>query len=427
MSGTDHKMDGDNAGSGNNSIVVSVECLVNILTYLSINDLIKVIEDDNRLISVARQAFVTQLAFNRKTINVTNKYDPLHEEVPNSWKILKYFGGVISHLDINYLDEYRQFDHIIDEAIVKYCHDTLRSIVFENPTQFTMFELDKPFEKVDRVSIIDGEICAPVFNFAKWFPNAIELNLLGSLLADLPSSFPKHCPNLKVFDICGVQLLNNDPKYLNQIAKVIALNPQLEELKITEQEHDSTLLNLITEENVEFPKTLEIMSSPGLKGEKFVWHFKTLEKLKIYEPGNKLQISVDETEELILAGIKVTNHWLKSIEKNKRAKVIHLHGAWANNEIAIKFVEKVKICMELRILMCPKLSVDQIVELATHFKELEQFYVRGIGEDKIQMGNALDLIKAATNDAWKLDFYDKKNLLFLDCFCHRNYYGFERV
>lgn len=428
MSESVNQFRGENGDSGNDSMVVSEECLKNILKYLPDDDLLKVIEDDNRLVSVARKIFKGKSSFGT---TVTNKYDPIHEEISSSVKLLSYFGCEIDRLVISYLSEYRQFDHILDEAIVAHCHKSLQHITFNNATQFSMFAINEPFEQVHTVEIMNGEICAPVLDFAKLFPNANRLDM-SMLHINEPAEddlFTKCCPNLERISIHQLHSVDFEVGYLGNIAKLITSTTQLKKLEITEQEHTVRLLALVSAEMPKCPELEIIVNEAPNASDVLSSHFeelKTLKLVEIYDESEQFRVSVDHVENLIFDNFDVTEHWLKSIEKNTKAKTIILDGEWANDDIAVQFVDKVKISADLELLMCGKLAVDQIVELATHFKKLKHFYVRGHEDDRPQMENALELLEAASEGEWQLKFHcpDDDLEFFGGSYCW--YYGFEK-
>lgn len=429
MSKTINQVDGDNADSGNDSLVVSDQCLVNILKYLSSDNLLKVVEDDNRLVAVARKVFKGKSAFGT---TVTNKYDPIHEEIASSVKILQYFGYEIDRLVIRYLNAYRQFDHIIDKVIVKHCHKSLGHIIFDNATQFSMLKIDKPFEKVKSVNILNGDICAPVLDFAKWFPNANRLHL-SNLKINEPQGddlFTKCCPNLEHISIHELHSVDCEVDYLENIAKLITSTTQLKNLEITKQECTVQLLALVSKEMPKCPELELIVDNAPYSPVVLSAHFEELKTLKwsnTYDEQEHIRVSVDQAENLIINDVDVTEHWLKSIEKNKKAKTIILDGSWTNDDITKKFVDKVKISTDLELLMCDTLSVNQIVELVTHFKNMKYFYVGGSTADRSQMENALKSIKAANEGKWRLSFYDDDHTIDVNNNSYRWYYEFERI
>lgn len=407
-----------------NILMMDHEGLAKILKYLSKDELLKVIEDDERLLPIARCVFKQKFDH---WIEVTNEYEPDRQEMSASIKLLKYFGVVIRKLEIVYKDEYRSFDHIIDEAVVEHCYKTLGEIKIVNANRFSMFKINKAFEKVTNLELFNGNICTAATDIPKYFPNLVRLDLIdlkseNVLYKKMLGSF---CPKLKSLELAHIGTTDGSD-FSWKIAEFIALNPQLENLEIHDREKNDLLFWQISEKAPSLPKLKLCLFDRCFSSKPIPLHFEQLKELKVINLYDKLEIVVDKVDVLIVRFGTITENWLKSIENNNVAISIFLDGPWKNNQVSGKFVEKVKICMELRQLLCDKLTVEQIVDLATHLKHLETFCIQGFDEDKVQMDRALELMNAASITKWKLGPFNDECSFVFESSTFVDYFVFEK-
>lgn len=142
------------------------ENLAKILKYLSKEELVKVVEEDDRLLPIARRVFTEKFS---NYIVVTNEY------------------------------------------------------------RFSMFKINKAFEKVTYLALYKGNICNAATDISVYFPNMVllQLNDLKSEIALYGKMFGSCCPKLKSLKSANI-ITTNGSDLGWKIAKIVALNPQLE-------------------------------------------------------------------------------------------------------------------------------------------------------------------------------------------------------
>lgn len=219
-------------------------CLIQIFQHLSMNDLVNIVDYDNRVSNAAQFVFNKKFADNCFTIS--NRLDRKNEKVPWSVTLLKHFGAIIKKLHVVYDERYRRIDMLIDNTIISHCRKSLVEIKFENADSFTMYDINEPFENVLVVSFVRSKFCDLISNFGKWFPMAHTLHLHHQPRQDYDERrmLESHLPALKHFKIWNTQDkkvdVNAPEGRINNynIAAFLKLNPQLESVLILFDDYD---------------------------------------------------------------------------------------------------------------------------------------------------------------------------------------------
>lgn len=79
-------------------------------------------------------------------------------------------------------------------------------------------------------------------------------------------------------------------------------------------------------------------------------------------------------------------------------------------------MKMVKVSTELQLLLCDKHSLSQIVDLATHMKQLKTVCVGGDEKDRAEMENALQLINIGGGSKWTLQPYCEHESFEFNCY-----------
>lgn len=122
---------------------INDKCLIAIFKYLSMIDLVNIVEYDKRFIEPAKDAF-SQKFINSK-VSVSNEYESKTEKTTFSLNLLNHFGDQITKLKVVY-GKKRKFNKLLESTINAKCHKTLLEINFENADGDTMQKITHPFE-----------------------------------------------------------------------------------------------------------------------------------------------------------------------------------------------------------------------------------------------------------------------------------------
>lgn len=211
------------------------DCLIDIFSYLSKEDLVNIVEyDKDNFGNAARIVFSKKFA--KKLIEVTDRFDPSTEKDPCDVKLLTHFGDLIENLEIDYCKEFRRYKRL-DKAILKNCSNSLVQLHITGGYQMTLSKITEPFVNVKKVSFWYGTPCDLVSDLNKWFPNANSLDMFYLERNDWTSykSFIKHYPSLEHFGVSNAECFDYiidgiiDSSGLKKFAR---LNPQLKSLKL---------------------------------------------------------------------------------------------------------------------------------------------------------------------------------------------------
>lgn len=409
------------------SYLIRTASFATILSYLSQENLVKVADENEFLLPIARRIFKEKYEDSAEVTNYHGSDDNL------SMNLLKFFGNEIRHLKIIYQTKFRQFDHIIDQAVFNHCQKSFQSIRFVNADRYSMFKIKKPFENVTKVCFERGNICMPGSDFGKWFPAARELELLNFKLKESQDddddslSLGKHCPNLERLIINNLQSNNNNLGFMKKIADFIALNPKLKSLTISNQTNLDYLLSMISGKASVMPDLqLNILENQvfGLNSSRF----EKLKKLKIMNYNgstiDRLKMTVNEAELMIFHGIKFTDQWFESIKGIKSVNTMVLYGDWETG-VKRKFVKKVTEFPELKILLCPGIFSEDILELTTQSKSLKVLYVPGLEDFRPDMEVVRHTIETRGHK-WKLIHHGDNQPVILDGQDYNNVFEFEK-
>lgn len=126
------------------------ELFSNIFKHLAIKDLVNIVECNAYFKPVVHSVF--KETFGKDAVTVTNEFQPYSETSASSVKLLSLFGNDIPKLVVNYLENYRELNNIINDAVISFCHKTLEEVVFNNAGQFTMFRICEKFVNVHTVT-----------------------------------------------------------------------------------------------------------------------------------------------------------------------------------------------------------------------------------------------------------------------------------
>lgn len=405
--------------SENSSRLMTFDSLAKILGYLSMDDLVEIVDGNELLRPVIRYVFKENFG---NPAQVTNYHGPNGN---SSIKLLKFFGNEIRHLKVAYDDKYRQFDYIIDQVIVDQCHKSLQNISFVSADRYSMFKINKPFAKVTKVSFDRGNVCIPALDIGKWFPEARHLELLNLKFHNMQKDrlLGSHCPMLVRLDIENLRSKSGNLGYLEKIGDFIALNPQLKSLCISKQTNLDYLLSMVSTKAPNMPNLQLTISEHPTVGS-ISSHFNKLAKLKIMNVDH-LKITVDEAELVIFHGINFTEQWFDLISNMKSVKTMVLYGDWKTG-VSRKFVKMVKEFPELNILLCSGIFSELILELATQSKSLKVLYVPGSEDVCPDMELVRDAIETQSAIKWKLIHHGDNQPVILDGQDYHNVFEFEK-
>lgn len=320
---------------------LNFDCLINIFHCLSTDDLLNAVEYDNDLLEAAKWIFKQKTR--GKWVSITNEHDPLRNGPSQHVKLLEHFGSEIEHLDLLYDQDHQRFDHIIERVVIEKCHKKAISLVLQQPTLYTLYTLDRPFESVKQVILIGGTVCTFMSKFGLWFPNATKLQLHHPKWPESRNKLDmlqNRCPALREVII---EDGNQTTEFTVWMTNFIVLHPRITEIKLKFQE---PILALLCERMPRMPNTHLEVHTKGSVLPKII-HFQRLNRLTL-RGASMLTLFSISTDRIDFLEIDPLRHHLNfgvltMIRSNITAKSLNLACKWAGDEfIIIEFIKIVK-------------------------------------------------------------------------------------
>lgn len=203
------------------------DCLIKIFRSLSLNDLVRIVDFDERFTTAAKYVFGRR--FGKKPFKMDKFWYNKTEMIrARTLSMLNYFGEVITHLHLTYEDLIEPNEDLGNVLIAK-CRKSLLKIVFSGTNPSIIPQLIEPFENVQAVSFEYGESCDLISQFNKWFPKADTLSLREIQLSadEKVRLFQQNYPAVKHFTYIEPHMPSVDIKDLAE------LNPQFKSLSIS--------------------------------------------------------------------------------------------------------------------------------------------------------------------------------------------------
>lgn len=183
---------------------IEIKCLERVFKYLNVVDLFNVAEANTYLRKAAQQVYKGKQI--RKVEMHRNEGTPLllkDEELhvnglKTQFRFLRYFGHLITSLNIEYVHIPANFRDYMDQYIIENCADTLVELSLGGTDEYIFEDLKKPFPNVENFSVYAWQM--PSLD-GKWFPKLHNLELdcdgLDESESEKIETFIKSCPNLK--------------------------------------------------------------------------------------------------------------------------------------------------------------------------------------------------------------------------------------
>lgn len=153
-------------------------------------------------------------------------------------RILKQFGGLISHLEFDFSDGNRflidaESVNIICESINRHCSYTLKHFDISNYHANFFDKMIKPFAKVEILSIVGqfNNLSSNTLNFVQLFPALRQLKL-GYIYVRDTSCINRKFPRLKQLHVEISQHTMSSKFDENDIFNLLKKNPQICNLKL---------------------------------------------------------------------------------------------------------------------------------------------------------------------------------------------------
>lgn len=239
-----------------------------------------------------------------------------------------------------------------------------------------MIDINEPFEKVTEVHFVGSKFGKLIKNFEKWFPQAEWLSLANVPRMEFRKRLilEKHMPALKRFDIRNMEeshFLEQHAEKVNNynISTFIKLNPQLEHLVLTFDQHrkNQIMFDGIQMDN-ELLKTIDFklpclkylyirLNSDSLTTKMPELYFNELPDLNILFIDSAIldecSISTGKINKLQLKGNYLRPNIFKFIECHANVKNLQLRGEWypydlqSHLQLQARFVEYVPKIIQL--------------------------------------------------------------------------------
>lgn len=228
---------------------INTHCMQHIFEYLSLHDQIKMAELDGKFVFGAAEAFSRRYRVHRIEVylSVYNNYSTMfysrnlriHGTVAMAG--LQHFGARMLTLSANFCG-FRSCKpeerYPIDLAILKNCSASLKTLQITACVETHFEMIEKPFKKIEKLTVNDSTLGTAFGQLNKWFPNVINLTL--SLVKFVqPSTIETRFEHLTTLNIMNDQ----DAQMSEQtICKLLRFNVQLKSLKLQSNFGTDTLL-----------------------------------------------------------------------------------------------------------------------------------------------------------------------------------------
>lgn len=363
-------------------------CLIKIFSYLSLNDLVRIVDFDERFSAPAKYVFGQR--FGKNPFKMDRFWYKKSKWVrARTLSMLNHFGDKITEIDVFY-EDLTDPNEELGNLIIEKCHKSLVKINFRGTNQSRITKLIEPFENVRAVSFEHGESCDLISEFNKWFPKAKSLSLLQMKLTNDDKNRLQHnFPALEHFSF-----IESDQHHID-VNRFCELNPQIKSLSISD----------ISLREVDWQNLFNV----------FATNLPNLQKFELI----------------------VRNHmllkWMPSIviENTDNGKIVNISNA-SNITNLINLVIK---WPDLKKLIFPYkdygFEAEKILNAVLKCESLEKLCIgyrhptiyNAFSEDWITVKSLLDNAVAANGNKWKT------NVVFVNCFLRRFDYWihFEKV
>lgn len=203
------------------------DCLIKIFRYLSLNDLVRIVDYDDRFSVPAR--FVFSRRFGRKRLGIDKFWYQKSDTIKaRTLRMLNHFGDLLTFISVSYSDLVEPNQALANAFITK-CRPSLLRIELSGIFEAEPHQLLGVFENVEAVSFIEGEWCVLMSQFNVTFPNAKSLHIRNIKMSDSQTTelLRQSYPSLEHFS-----LLERDGPYVD-IHDLAAMNPQIRTLSLS--------------------------------------------------------------------------------------------------------------------------------------------------------------------------------------------------
>lgn len=175
---------------------LNFDCQLQVLEVLDIASLVSLYETNKRLSSLVE--YVIQQKFAKKSVTIVTPfannefYD--QTEINDSItindfrlasKVLKYFGHLIVHLELDFPSTDNQIEEI-EELVNLHCSNTLTELIVRADNGDIFRSMTRPFQKVENIRLKKHikNLCNKLLNFSDLFPSLRRLNFVYVKVSD---------------------------------------------------------------------------------------------------------------------------------------------------------------------------------------------------------------------------------------------------
>ncbi|XP_031636954.1 uncharacterized protein LOC116349590 [Contarinia nasturtii] len=259
------------------------DCLVHIMKFLNLKQLLDVVDANKELKTAAESVFKKRYRekefFFRGGIK-HRTYFPKNCKIQHidhprtSYQLLRSFGHLIPKMEI--------LNPFVLTYVNEYCCDSVKSISFIDMFQIDYDTFEKPFINAEKVEFWDCHlqvysIWEKLFSsrFNKFFPKISTLTLYKNLTLDLVEVHFAHLDQLNILATIDV------------MTKIIRLNPQMRRLVVNAEDQKPFRIKKCLSDASKYLKLLEHLEIERLSigpydfGKDDVFYFACLKELKI--------------------------------------------------------------------------------------------------------------------------------------------------
>lgn len=206
---------------------INEDCLRHIFEHLDLQDLVNVAESHVQFVPAATGAFLRYHRMQKRVfINLSNisceNDDCLEIRDDNIAAFFHHFGAIVSNLMINFLGSKKVE---VGNLLQKYCSDSIVNLDLAFCSRDDFQSIDKPFTKVEKLTIIESTLSENLSQLNTWFPSLTKLELIYANFAQ-PKQIEVNFAHLEHLEIYNLEMDLPEPT----LREVFRLNPQLKTL-----------------------------------------------------------------------------------------------------------------------------------------------------------------------------------------------------
>lgn len=386
-----------------------------ILENLNLSDLLSMAQTNRQMYSLAANVF--QRKYSKKMVLAYDPHADEHNDINDTYfqnfemisKILKYFGTLISHLEIGYKWKAEYTMNIgtkinsIHNLINLHCSETLVHFQIDNFYEVSLDNMTKPFKNVEKFTIRGRltEMSSSSLTFDKLFPALREM-YLPFLRVENKNTLEINLPLLEHISI-GTFAYSDPSRFTEaSVEHILKKNPQIRSVELSCS--DQYFLKIINE-NVPNLEMLELKHfSPS--SVPIDVNFKNVTTLKIYSTwSTKVPENVifENLVQLHIEGcFDCINRWAEELLKtNKHLSRLYLDRGCIGSEVFETLKPATLNITEISLTFCARVDNESIIQFLRDNQNLKKITFNQFQSER--MDNITHALWQELGDEWKIN------------------------